>query len=152
MNEEPDIIVSDEDWGKYFFHVRLNKPKKGQIIARYTAMADMIEGFEKKNIINMLKNTDQVVPVTQAMTRCLNATELESYRVPRRMVQDMIDGMTEEQVYQKPYRYQMEMLYYAFPEHIPQNDPHWSAVSISNLEDAIAMRDPRIESKILFEE
>lgn len=73
----------------------------------------------------------------QVMRKLLFASEIDSYKVPRQMAEDLLSGMTEEEVNKKPYKYKLEMFFYSKPEHIPKDDPHWSSISILNLDQFI---------------
>jgi hypothetical protein len=88
----------------------------------------------------------------QVMRKLLFASELDSYRVPRMMADDMLSGMSDDEVAVKPYKYTMEMFFYTKPENIPRNDPHWSSISLLNLDDFVGKKESAIEAKILSEE
>ena len=68
------------------------------------------------------------------------------------MAEDMISGMTEDEVASKPYKYTLEMFFYANPENVPKDDPHWSIISVLNLEDFLGKKDGEIQAKILSDE
>jgi hypothetical protein len=146
------IEISDSNFEDYFFDVRMHTPKQGQIIACFTATAELVKGPEKKNVIDLLRDTDKMIATTQVMRKLLHASEVDSYRVPRQMAADMALGMSIEDCMEKPYKYTLEMFYYTLPEYIPKDDPHWSSVSIVNLQDYFDKRDERIKSRILSDE
>lgn len=127
--------IDESNFNQYFRDVRTNPISKGDVIAQYTAMAEFVDGLEKRQIIGLLRDTEQKMEATaQVMRRLLFASELDSYRVPRMMAEDMISGMSDSEVLSKPYKYRLEMFFYAKPEHVPKDDPHWSTISVLNSE------------------
>jgi hypothetical protein len=133
-----EVEINDENFSSFFRDTRTSKPEKGDIIAEYSAIAEFIEGNEKKQIIDLLTSTENKMQATsQVMRKLLFASEIDSYKVPRQMAEDLLSGMTEEEVCKKPYKYKFEMFFYAKPEHVPNDDPHWSIISVLNLNEYI---------------
>jgi hypothetical protein len=146
-----ELEINDDNFDEYFRETRNNTPKKGEVIACYTAIAHLVDDPQKRNIIDLLRNCDKALPTSQVMRKCFNAREADSYRIPRMMAEDMLKGMSRDEVAQKEYKYTIELFFYARPEHIP-NDPHWSVISILNLEEHLAKEDERIKSEIVYPE
>jgi predicted amidohydrolase len=67
------------------------------------------------------------------MRKLGGATEKDSYRVLIEICEDLMNGMSYDEVMNKPYRYQCEMFYYTNLENVPENDPHWSVIKIAKL-------------------
>lgn len=134
--EPEELEINEGNFNQYFKDARRHSISRGEIIAQYTASAELVDGLEKRQLVGLIKDTEGKMEATaQVMRRLLFASELDSYRVPRMMAQDMISGMPEEEVLLKPYKYTLEMFFYAKPEHVPKDDPHWSVISVLNLED-----------------
>lgn len=130
------IEIDGANFSQYFKDVRTGQISRGEVIAQYTAVAELVDGLEKKQLISLLKDTEGKMEATaQVMRRLLFASELDSYRVPRMMAEDMLSGMSEEEVSLKPYRYTLEMFFYAKPEHVPKDDPHWGIISVLNSDE-----------------
>lgn len=132
MQEE---VIDESNFTKYFRDVRINQIQRGEVIARYASVAEFVDGNEKKQIINLIKNTDKMNATTQVMRKLLLASEIDAIRVPKMIAEDLAAGMSEEQVSIKPYKYTLEMFFYVKPEHVPKDDPHWSIISVMNLEE-----------------
>jgi hypothetical protein len=132
MDEE--LIIDENNFDEHFFDVRQNSPQKGQVIACYSAAADFVRGNEKRNVIDLLRNTNKVEPCAQVMRKLLFASELDAYRVPRMMAEDMASGMTIDEVQDKDYKYKVEIYYYTNPENVPKDDPHWTIIELLNLD------------------
>jgi len=148
MSEE--IEINESNFSEYFRDVRNCTPARGEVIAQYTAAAEFVEGNEKRQVISLLNSTENKMEATaQVMRKLLFASELDAYRVPRMMAEDMISGMTEDEVASKPYKFTLEMFFYARPENVPKDDPHWSIISVLNLEDFLGKKDGEIQAKIL---
>lgn len=154
MTEE---IIDDKNFKNFFRDVRNNAIQKGEIIAKYTSFAEFVEGNEKKQILHLIQNTDKMNATTQVMRKLLFASEHDAYKVPLAMAKDLADGMSEEEVLKKPYKYKLEMFFYAKAEHVPKDDPHWSIISVINVEDFInknfdSEKNIEFSAKILNEE
>ena len=92
-------------------------------------------------MIALLTATENKMEATaQVMRKLLCASELDAYRVPRMMAEDMLNGMSEDEVASKPYKYTFEMFFYVKPEHVP-NDPHWTKISVLNLQEFLDKKD-----------
>jgi hypothetical protein len=145
-----EFEITEENFKEYFRDIRNSAPEKGDVIACYRAIAYFVDDAPKRNMIDLLRNTGKVLPAVQVMRKCFGAKEADSYRIPRMMVEDMLGGMSRDDVAKKEYKYTIEMCYYVRPEHIPQDNPHWSVISILNLEEHLAKQDRRIESEIVY--
>lgn len=131
MNE---VIIDEKNFEEYFFDVRKHSPKRGQVMARYAAVAEFIDGMMKKNIIDLLKK-DKAIAATQVLRKLGCATEKDSVRICKEICQDMLSGMTDEEIEAKVYKYIIEVFYYTEQANIPLDDPHWSVISIKNLDN-----------------
>lgn len=128
---DDDVEITDENFEQYFFDVRKHEPKPGQVMAKFSAMADFVDGDMKKDIIYLLTRCTAGSKSAQRVLRKLaGAVEEDSYRVLREMMQDLLNGMTEEEVYNKPYHYHCEFFFYCDPDIVPFDDPHWSIIRL----------------------
>jgi hypothetical protein len=148
-DEVPELVIDETNFDSFFFDVRKHEPKQGQIIARYTTTAEFIDGPEKRNVIDLLTKTYKMIPTTQVMLKLLHTTELDSYRVPLAMARDMVEGLNVNEVAAKPYKYTAEMYFYTEKKYVPRDDPHWSIISILNLDEFLDKKDSWIKSRIL---
>ena len=71
----------------------------------------------------------------QIMRKLLFASELDAYKIPRLMADDLLSGMSLDDCAQTPYKYTLEMFYYTKLELIPKDDPHWCSISIVSTDD-----------------
>jgi len=133
--------ITDENFNEYFFDVRKHKPQKGQVMACFTFTAEFVNSNEKANLVDLLLNTDKAYSAVQLMRKLFHASHSDSMRIPREICQDLIDGMTREEVLEKVYRYTGEMYFYTKKEHIPENSPHWSSISLLNIDQFTSKTD-----------
>ncbi len=134
--QEQEVEITSENFNKYFRDVRRNKPEREEVIAKYSAVAEFIDGGEKRQIISLLMDTEDKMEATvQIMRKLLHASESDAYKVPRSMAEDLLSGLTVEEVAKKSYKYVLEMFFYTRPENIPKDDPHWCCISVLNLDD-----------------
>ena len=70
------------------------------------------------------------------------------------MSEDLLAGMSHDDLAKKKYSYTVEVYFYTQQEYIPRDDPHWSCVSLINLDDAIESTEDglTIRANILTEE
>lgn len=152
IDKPQEIVIDESNFDQYFRDCRNSKPEKGDIIAKYSAIAELVAGPMKRELIHMLKNCDLAVAATKVMKKVGLATEKDSVRVCREICEDLVDGLSEDEIENKIYTYEIEIFYYTKKEFFPVDDPHWSSIGILNLENYLS-QDPsgaRIDSKIVF--
>ena len=157
-----EVEITEHNFEEYFFDVRQYDPKRGQILARYMAKAEFVNGHMKRNVIDLLKthkNAGNTAP--QVMRKLGLALEDDSIRICREIAQDLVSGMSENEVAEKAYPFTVECFFYAEKENVPVDDPHWDIVSINNLdkflgenevESSDIVDDVEIKTKIVFSE
>jgi hypothetical protein len=99
----------------------------------------------KQDIIDLLMNNEKAYAATQVMKKLGCATEFDSIRICKEVAEDLASGMTPEEVEKKVYEYNLESFYYTKKEYIPVDDPHWTIISIANL-DTFLDKENRIVS------
>jgi hypothetical protein len=119
-----DPVVFNE----HFRFAPQNKPQAGQILAKYTAVAEFIEGREKMDIIGLLKK-DKAFQAAQVMKKIFLAKEPDCYRVLREMCEDLM-VMSDEEVEKKPYQFILETFFYTEKQYVPTTDPHWETINL----------------------
>ena len=151
--EKQEILINEDNFHEYFFDVRQHDIQPGQIMAKYTAMAEFVKGNEKKNILDLITTTTgKAHAITQVMRKLLFASEADAIRIPRQMAEDMLEGMSYDEVLEKPYKYQIECFFYTKPEYLPLDDPHWCAISIVNIEEHLEKSQSGMQSKLILPE
>jgi len=149
--EQKELIIDENNFHQYFKDCRKNKPLKGEIMAKFTAMADFIDGRMKKDIIDLLSNKeDKVYAAIQLLRKVGCATEKDSIRVCKEICKDLANGMNPLEVESKPYKYQMESFYYTKKEYVPVDDPHWSIISLVNLEEFLDSEGNKLKMEFKF--
>ncbi len=147
-NEE-EIVINENNFNEYFKDVRKNKFEKGQIMAKYSAIAELVDGGEKRQLISLLIDTENKMEATvQIMRKLLHSTEADSYKVLLEMSKDLMSGMSLDDVAKKPYEYNFEMFFYTNPENVPKDDPHWCAISIIDMSE----KENFVDFKMLSDE
>lgn len=134
MSEE-ELIIDESNFDQYFFNIKDHRPQRGQVIARYSAIAEFCAGPMKNQVIELIRDDIKAEAASRILRNVLCSVERDSFRIPREMAQDLLNGMTEEEVRQKPYRYTIEMFYYTEKNNVPIDDMHWSVISINNLDE-----------------
>lgn len=126
---EKELIIDDKNFHQYFKDVRLHKPEKDQVLARFRAVVIFSKGQHKRDVITLLKR-DKAQQAAAMMQRMHLARVPDCYRVCREICEDLISGMSDEDVLNKQHEYLLEALYYVKPEYVPKNDPHWELVNV----------------------
>jgi hypothetical protein len=136
IEQQEELEINESNFNQYFKDVRRGKFEKGDVIAQYSASAEFVDGGEKRQIISLLRDTEGKMEATaQVMRKLLFASEIDAYKVPRQIAEDLLSGMSVEDCAKKPYKYTLEMFFYTKPENVPKNDPHWSIISVVDLEN-----------------
>jgi hypothetical protein len=148
-----EIEIDETNFGEHFRDVRVCDPSKGDVIAQYSASAEFVDGGEKRQVISLLSSTENKMEATaQVMRKLLFASEKDAYRVPRLMAEDLLSGMTEDDVAAKPYKYTLEMFFYTKPDNVPKGDPHWSSISLLNVDEVCGKTLNGVESRLVVGE
>lgn len=148
-----ELEINEKNFNQYFKDVRISTPEKGDVIAQYSAVAEFVDGNEKRQIIELLTSTENKMEATaQVMRKLLFASEIDAYGIPRKMAEDLLNGLTTDEVAEKPYKYTLEMFFYTQPDNVPKDDPHWSSISVLNLEEFLDKKEAPIQAKILSKE
>ena len=50
-----ETVIDEKNFEEYFFDVRRHKPRKGQVMAKFSAIAELIDGQMKEHIVYLLK-------------------------------------------------------------------------------------------------
>jgi hypothetical protein len=117
--------------GTQFFPIGTHRPVKGQVIASYAAMAEFIDGEDKRVIVEAVQRPGaSVLSAVKLMRKRCHATEVDATRVLKEIIQDLQAGMSVEEVLVKPYRFTLELFYYTEPKNIPEDDLHWSQITL----------------------
>jgi hypothetical protein len=128
MSEE-NIEIDENNFYDYFTPITKRRPLQGEVIASYRASAELVDGGEKRQVIQLLKKSGSAISATKILGKLCYMIESDAIRVSKEIVQDLADGMTDDEVAAKPYKYTLEMFFYANPKHIPV-DEHWMQISI----------------------
>lgn len=134
-----ELVIDDSNFDQYFFDCRKHKPQPGQIMACFSAVGEFGSSAEKMHLINLLLNTDKANAAVQVMRKLHHASKIDSIKVPRQMVEDLMAGQTAEQVNDKIYRFTIQMYFYTKPEYMPKGNPHWSTISLLNTKGTITI-------------
>lgn len=145
MNE---LIIDETNFNQYFKEVAGNKPEKGDILACYTAKATLSAGDLKKDVIATLE--DNIYSAIKLLQKMAKARYLDSIRILKEIINDILSGKTNEEIENKEYEYVAEFFYYTKKEYIPDNDPHWSTLKIHNINNF--EKNINITSKIVEED
>ncbi len=148
---DAELVIDEANFDSYFHDVRMNKPRRGQIMARYAATAEFCDGRLKRDVVGLILNKDKAVAATNVMRKLGCATQKDSIRICREIAADLVSGMTEEEVCEKVYKFGFEAFYYTKKEFVPVDDPHWSVISLKNLDEFLdgAQNKYKISSKII---
>jgi len=142
-----ELIIDEKNFFEYFRDVRTSRPERGDIMAKWIGRAEFIEGDMKKNIVDLLANKDKVLAAIQVMTKLGHATYKDAIKVCKDICNDLLNGMSPEEVEKKVYSYDVEMFYYTKKEYVPENDPHWYIIGIHNLDQFIDSQNQKITIK-----
>lgn len=144
MSESEEVVIDHTNFSEYFHDVRHNRPKPGQIMAKFSAVALFGDGPEKRDIIHVLK-MDKAEAAAAVMRKIHCAKEPDCYRVCREICEDLISGMSEDEVAAKDYEFVLETCYYTQREYVPKNDKHWETIQLLQYDPETKTFKSRIE-------
>lgn len=131
-----DLVIDHNNFSDYFSDVKFHGPKPGEVMARYVAKAELVAGEEKGYLIDLLITNPKGAEMGVQMTQNLfGATESDAIRVCKRIAEDLILGLSKEEVMEKPYDYTLEKFYWTKGEYVPKDDPHWQVIKITMLKE-----------------
>ncbi len=128
-DEIQDIEITQKNFEEYFFDVRKHRPKPGQIMAKYTAVAEFVGPQGKRDIMKLM-TMDKAHAACQVMTKLHGAKAPGNYRVCREIAEDMLTGMSEQEIIDKPYDFVVEFFFYTQREYVPKGNPHWETIQL----------------------
>jgi hypothetical protein len=148
-----ELEITDENFDEYFFDVRKHGPKRGQIMACYTATAEFVDGNLKRDITYLLASTNKAKECVQLLRKLGWANEQDAIRVCKEIAEDLHAGMHSDEIAEKVYKYKLEAFYYTQREYVPEDDPHWSTIELTNLDEHLDRTEGgTIKTKIHFPE
>lgn len=122
--------ISDEDFEKYFRPIT-EKPQEGEVMARWRACADFVDGCVKRNVIDLLLRNEKGGLLSRKILSKV-AKIVDEKKVLIEMSQDLLDGKSIDEVAQKPYPIVIQHFYWAKRENVP-DDPHWDIIEYKDL-------------------
>lgn len=123
------VVIDHTNFKDYFFDVRQHKPQPGQIMAKFTAVAEFVGSDAKKDIMYLM-TLNKAHQASMVMRKIHGAKEPDCYRVCREIAEDILAGKTEKEIIEKPYEFVVEFFFYTKREYVPKNDPHWETLSL----------------------
>jgi hypothetical protein len=126
-----ELIIDETNFFQYFKEIKNSKPEKNDILARYRSKALLVDGLMKRDLMNLLMHNDSRSAL-KVMQKLGGAVEEDAIRVLKDISNDLLNGLSPEEVEKKEYEYIYEAFYFTKLEYFPENDPHWTAISIKN--------------------
>jgi len=131
MSDETNLLVPEP----YFEGMREvagnATPMMGDVLARYMAVAYLEDGDIKRTICYLLTQEGGAEAARHIMRKRAHATRADSISVPRQIAEDMASGLPGAAVNAKPYKYLYERWFYAHPDLVPKDNPHWTLLPLA---------------------
>jgi hypothetical protein len=144
-----ELVIDESNFAQYFRDCRMHRPERGDVMARYIAVAEFVDGAMKKDIIELLLNHEKALAATRVLRKLGCAKERDAIRICREIAEDLANGMNKEEVENKPYEYELEAFYYTKKEYVPVDDPHWSIISLNNI-DQFLDKEKKVQMSAKF--
>ncbi len=133
MNDD-ELVIDGNNFDQYFFDVKKFGPQPGQIMARYIAKAELIGGEEKGYLIELLATNPMGAEMgIQIARNAFGAKEDDCIKLCKAITVDLLNGMSKNDVLEKPYSFTLEKFFWTKEEYVPKGDPHWQAIKVSVL-------------------
>ncbi len=117
-----------------FLDARKSAPRPDDVMARFRAIADFVEGEDKDIVIQFIKNNPvgASMAVKTLRSRC-GALNVDAVRVAMEIAKDLVSGLSDKEVREKPYKMEIEILFYCKKEDVPFS-PHWDLLPTVRLD------------------
>lgn len=137
-----DLVIDENNFETYFRDTSKNVPEQGDVMAKYTAVAEFVYGDLKQDIVRLLKTSDFGAKTSlQLMKKLGKASEKEALKLVKNICADLYGGMTDQEVLAKPYNYILEMCFFTKKEYVPEDDLHWEVLTINNLDNFLDVKE-----------
>jgi hypothetical protein len=128
-----EIVIDENNFSQYFRDARTSKPESGDILVFYKSGAELMNGELKEQMIYALYHEKiGAQKAIQLFMKLGGATHHESIKVVKAMNDDLMSGMTNEEVLNKSYEFILQLSFYTKKEYVPKNDPHWEVIQLKN--------------------
>jgi hypothetical protein len=145
--ESAELVIDEKNFSEYFRDASKFPPRKNDVLVRYRAIANFINGDDKKDVVFQLSSSSFGAKSAIQIVKKLGKTnEKEALSVVKRICEDLYGGMKEEEVLAKPYSYVLEMFFFADKEHVPKDDKHWDCLTINNLDEYLKKKGSCLET------
>ncbi len=145
---EDDVIIDESNFSEYFFDIRYHQPKDGQCLARFRARAEFVDGQLKRDVVHVLLNmTKGGDGAYKVMRKLAGASERDAIRIPIMIGTDLCNGLSVDQVCEKPYEYDCEFFFYADPLNVPF-DKRWEIIKLLGKPDQYGYITSNVHEKI----
>ena len=64
-----EIVIDESNFTQHFRDCRMHRPQRGDVMAKYTAIAEFVDGRMKQDIIDLLVNHEKAYAATQVMRK-----------------------------------------------------------------------------------
>jgi hypothetical protein len=128
-----EIVIDENNFAEYFRDTRHNKPQHGDVMVFYKSMAELVGGDLKHQMIEALFHESiGAQKAIQLFMKLGGASHKAAVLLVKEMNDDLISGMSKEDVFKKSYKFFLEMSFYTKKEYVPKDDPHWELVNLKN--------------------
>ena len=140
------IIIDDSNFEEYFKDASKHRPEKGECLAIFRSMAELVNGDIKQEVILAVTTNEYGgQSAVQTLIKKCNMSYKEALRVCKEICQDCTK-LSDQEVLDKPYKFLFEKQYYANKDYVPKDNPHWQIVGLKNI--SIKDIDIRTESSL----
>lgn len=134
-----DLVIDDSNFSQYFRDVFVSKPQKGDVLACYKAIAELVDGDLKDQVVEALF-LDKIGAnkAVSLMTKLGRAPRKEAIKLIKTICNDLYNGMAKHLVLAKTYEYLFEIFYYTKEEYVPKDNKHWEIIRINNIDEFLS--------------
>jgi len=130
--------ITDDNFDDYFFSADNRKPEKGQVMVRFNAIAELVDGNLKRDMINLLLNNKKGAIGASKMLQVFGkAVEEDCVQVTLKMAEDLYEGVSEDEVAKKSYKFRLQQLFYTQPEYASAiiKLPFWTKIKMIDIRE-----------------
>lgn len=121
-----ELIVTEENFDKYFRNIRTKKRQKNDVIAVFQSSAIFQKGKLKEEIVDLLCNEfGSVAKCVGKLFKYAYASQGEAIRLCKEIIKDFTSGVSRDDIVIKEYPFFLQMFFYTKEKYMPKDDARW---------------------------
>ena len=118
-----------EEYPEDFRDAKRLRPLKGQVFARFKALAYLGDGPLKRMVLNFLRQENGAQAAISVFSKDAHSSTTESVKLIKEILLDITSGKSEDEIAEKPYEFITDRIFWVYRDKVPVNDPRWETIT-----------------------